>query len=76
MTTTDIPKKIDLGPQTEDDVQHFVEHAFSADFVFRSPQRLDRGKEHETTDVFALFDEPTTLMARRALRIRDGRVRT
>jgi hypothetical protein len=57
MATTDTPKKIDFGPQTEDDVQHFVEHAFSADFVFRSPQRLDRGKEHETTDVFALFDD-------------------
>lgn len=57
MTTPDIPLKIDLGPQTEDDVQHFVERAFSVDFVFRSPQRLDRGLEHETTDVFALFDD-------------------
>lgn len=57
MSTPEPPKKIDLGPQTEDDVQRFVEHAFSADFVFRSPQRLDRGKEHETTDVFALFDD-------------------
>jgi hypothetical protein len=57
MSTAERPKKIDLGPQTEDDVQRFVEHAFSSDFVFRSPQRLDRGKEHEATDVFALFDD-------------------
>ncbi len=57
MTTADPPKKIDIGAQTEDSVQRFVENAFSADFVFRSPKRLDRGKEREATDVFALFDD-------------------
>lgn len=57
MTTPDPPKKIDIGAQTEDSVQRFVEDAFSADFVFRSPMRFDRGKERETTDVFALFHD-------------------
>jgi hypothetical protein len=56
MNTTP-PPKIDLGAKIEDDVQRFVEHAFSADFVFRSPQRLDRGKELEATDVFVIFDD-------------------
>ncbi|HSP17249.1 MAG TPA: hypothetical protein VLV78_21075 [Thermoanaerobaculia bacterium] len=51
------PPKIDIGTQTEDDVQRFVEHAFSPDFVFRSPQHLKGGKNKETTDVFALFDD-------------------
>jgi hypothetical protein len=53
----DPPKKIDIGTQTEDDVQQFVEHAFSPDFVFRSPQHIKGGKHKETTDVFALFDD-------------------
>ncbi len=57
MPEADPPKKIDIGTQTEDDVQRFVEHAFSADFVFRSPQHLKGGKQKETTDVFALFDD-------------------
>lgn len=51
------PKKIDLGTQTEDDVQRFVEYSFSADFVFRSPQHLKGGLQKETTDVFVLFDD-------------------
>jgi hypothetical protein len=51
------PQKIDLGTQTEDDVQRFVEHSFSADFVFRSPQHLKGGLQKETTDVFVLFDD-------------------
>jgi hypothetical protein len=57
MTAPDPPKKIDIGTQTEDDVQRFVEYAFSPDFVFRSPQHLKGGKHKETTDVFALFDD-------------------
>jgi hypothetical protein len=57
MAEADPPKKIDIGTQTEDDVQQFVEHAFSPDFVFRSPQHLKSGKHKETTDVFALFDD-------------------
>jgi hypothetical protein len=57
MTTTPPPRKIDLGAKVEDDVQRFVERACSADFVFRSPQRLDRGKELETTDVFVIFGD-------------------
>lgn len=48
--------KIDIGTQTEDDVQRFVEHALSPDFVFRSPQHLKGGKHKETTDAFVLFD--------------------
>ncbi|MHB0972258.1 MAG: hypothetical protein ACYC7A_18055 [Thermoanaerobaculia bacterium] len=51
------PKKIDIGKQSEDDVQRFVEHAFSPDFVFRSPQHLKGGKQKEATDVFVLFDD-------------------
>jgi len=50
-------KKIDVGAETEDDVQQFVEDAFSADFVFRSPQHLKGGRPKETTDVFVLFDD-------------------
>lgn len=57
MSSPDTPKKIDIGKQTEDDVQRFVEHAFSPDFVFRSPQHLKGGKHKETTDVFVLFDD-------------------
>ena len=57
MASPDTPKKIDIGKQTEDDVQRFVEHAFSPDFVFRSPQHLKGAKHKETTDVFALFDD-------------------
>ncbi|HYI09845.1 MAG TPA: hypothetical protein VEK57_12345 [Thermoanaerobaculia bacterium] len=57
MTSPDTPKKIDIGTQTEDDVQRFVEHAFSPDFVFRSPQHVKGGKHKETTDVFGLFDD-------------------
>lgn len=57
MSEADPPKKIDIGTQTEDDVQRFVEHAFSPDFVFRSPQHLKGGKHKETTDVFALFHD-------------------
>jgi hypothetical protein len=57
MAKADPPMKIDIGAQTEDDVQRFVEHAFSPDFVFRSPQHLKGGKHRETTDVFALFDD-------------------
>lgn len=57
MTEADPTKRIDIGTQTENDVQRFVEHAFSADFVFRSPQHLKGGKHKETTDVFVLFDD-------------------
>jgi hypothetical protein len=57
MAEVDPPRKIDIGTQTEDDVQRFVEHAFSPDFVFRSPQHLKGGKHKETTDVFVLFDD-------------------
>ena len=57
MSEPERPQKIDVGAQTEDDVERFVEHAFSPDFVFRSPQHLKGGKHKETTDVFALFDD-------------------
>lgn len=50
-------EKRDIGAETEDDVQRFVEHAFSPDFVFRSPQHMKGGKHKETTDVFALFGD-------------------
>src|SRR5436305_1319652 len=55
--TTPTTLKINLGSKTEDGVQRAVEHAFSADFVFRSPQRLDRGVEQEATDVLVLFHD-------------------
>ncbi|HSP14394.1 MAG TPA: hypothetical protein VLV78_06560 [Thermoanaerobaculia bacterium] len=57
MAEADPPKKIDIGTQSEDDVQQFVEDAFSSDFVFRSPQHLKGGRHKETTDVFVLFDD-------------------
>ena len=57
MAEADPGKRIDIGTQTEDDVQRFVEHAFSSDFVFRSPLHLKGRKHKETTDVFALFDD-------------------
>jgi hypothetical protein len=50
-------EKIDLGTATEDDVQRFVEHSFGVDFVFRSPFHEKGGKQKETTDVLAVFDD-------------------
>ena len=44
----------DVGTLAEDELQEAVEAAFSADFVFRSPQRIG-GKE--VTDVLVLFDD-------------------
>ena len=50
-------QKIDLGSATEGDVQRFVEHAFSSDFVFRSPYHVKGGKQKETTDVLVVFGD-------------------
>ena len=50
-------EKVDLGAATEDDVQHFVEHAFSVDFVFRSPHHQKGRQQKETTDVLAVYDD-------------------
>ena len=52
-----MPEKIDFGRETEDDVQRFVEHAFAADFVFRSPKHRKGREQKETTDVIAFFDD-------------------
>ncbi len=57
MTEPHSRKKIDIGAQTEDSIQQFVEDAFSPDFVFRSPQHIKGGKHKETTDLFVLFDD-------------------
>lgn len=50
-------EKIDVGLATEDEVQRFVEHAFSEDFVFRSPNHTKGREQKETTDVLAIFDD-------------------
>lgn len=51
--------KVDIGTPTEDEVQEAVEHAFGADFVFRSPPRDD---EKEATDVLVLFDDVALIL--------------
>ena len=46
--------KKNIGIITEDAVQKIVEDAFSSDFIFRSPRRVE-GKE--VTDILVLFDD-------------------
>ena len=55
--------KINVGAQTEDEVQAAVESAFSPDFVFRSPRR-EGGKE--VTDVLVLFDDVALIIQAKA----------
>ena len=54
LKTGNMNDKLNIGMESEDEAQRIIEGAFSSDFVFRSPDKVDG---HEVADIIILFKD-------------------